>query len=91
VEHFYDKFGDPSCNGFLRYRAENQTDIYTNGGKKTLPLRLGNNQRRIPWRSDRKAGRRCEVLSRTGRTYREGRHSDLSDFLHSLNCCKKLF
>jgi len=34
VEHFYDKFGDPSCNGFLRYRAENQTDIYTNGGKK---------------------------------------------------------
>ena len=36
--HFYAKFSDPSCSGFYRYRAENQTDTQTNGGKKNLTL-----------------------------------------------------
>ena len=30
VEHFYVKFGDPSCIGFYRYRADKYTD--TNAG-----------------------------------------------------------
>jgi len=30
VEHFYVTFGDLSCSGFLRYRANKQTDRHTN-------------------------------------------------------------
>jgi len=33
VEHLYVKFGDPRCSGFLRYRADKQT----NGGVNPTP------------------------------------------------------
>jgi len=29
VEHFYVKFGDPSCSGFFRYLTEKQTERRT--------------------------------------------------------------
>jgi len=35
VEHLYVKFGDPSCIGFLRYRAEKETQRLTEA--KTYP------------------------------------------------------
>jgi len=34
VEHFYVKFGDPSCISFLRYCVEKQTD----SGKNPTPM-----------------------------------------------------
>jgi len=37
VEHFYVKFGYPSCISFLTYRAEKQTDRQTD---KQTPLKV---------------------------------------------------
>jgi len=38
MEYFYVKFGDPSCSGFLRYRADKHTDRQTNAGDNPTPV-----------------------------------------------------